>query len=158
MSKHIILQVSAKKANTNGFSVITDAKTDGLDFYEEVQTLDRANEIVKCWNAHDRLRADIEHYKTHYERAKEFHAGYSDMLISTLNLSKSEQVNMCAFAGKYMIASKIKKIVAERDNLVAALERVKTRIDNGGRISERTDGLYNCIKKALEAAKESSHE
>ena len=44
------------------------------------------------------------------------------------------------------------------DRLVEALERVKTRIDNGDRISERTDGLYNCIKKALEAAKEASHE
>ncbi len=52
------LQVSKLSPTIKGFVAITDAGTDGKNFWEEVQIIDTANRFVLCVNSHDKLKAD----------------------------------------------------------------------------------------------------
>lgn len=52
--EHLTLTIRGQEAN--GFWAITNKEgNQGEDFYEEVQTLERATKFVNCWNHHDEL-------------------------------------------------------------------------------------------------------
>ena len=90
-----------------------------LAYYEEQNTrlilqekglLERTEEAEKEVKARE---ADWLHYKQHYNRAKEHFQGYAEVLTETLELSKTEQACLSAFAGKETIRRKINQLQAK---------------------------------------------
>lgn len=63
MTEHMKIHIREQSKVYDDVAEITDVKTDGMDFYEEISSK-RAEHFVKCWNAfeaggsHDALLED----------------------------------------------------------------------------------------------------
>ncbi len=74
------LVVRGREANGN-YAVTNKDGVQGKVFYEEIQTLERANRFVRCWNCHDELLEACEGFVagwTHYLDCIDFGKSYLD--------------------------------------------------------------------------------